>query len=395
MSAAGTPTLPRVPTTVLVEPHPVGHRFQAVANVARVAARTDDVLLLTSTGATGEASYEEYVGPLLAPGALGERSFRTVALLSDRVPPTREIARAVADLCRRTEVSTVVLMDADQALKRWWLEAPRAFRGLPRRPRVVFMLTRYPAKLGLTDATGWKLRVPKATLAVAAMATRSLHRTAGFAGRDDLSRGWIVKRTRDPDLCTAHSRDRAALRAELGLPADRRIAGIFGVVNPRKNAPLVWEALGRAGLDADLLLAGPLAPEVAEWAASVAPTARGQVIVRDGFLSNDELDKLVAAVDVVPIALTNNGPSGIMGKALAAGVPVVTAGSRVRARELVATDAGELAELDPDSIGAAVARVFAYEPDRPRRSTVPPATAEEFAENLLGVGPTRPQESVR
>ena len=135
------------------------------------------------------------------------------------------------------------------------------------------------------------------------------------------------------------------------------------------------------------LLAGGLDPDVAEWAAAVPEEPRGRVIVREGFLPNDELDRLVAAVDVVPIALTNNGPSGIMGKALAAEVPVVTAGSVVRARELVATDGGELAELDADSIGSAVARVLARPPDRLRRSTVPPATAEEFAERLLGVAP--------
>jgi glycosyltransferase involved in cell wall biosynthesis len=374
---------------LLVEPHPVGHRFQAVANVARVAARTDDVRVLTSVGATAEPAFGEYVGPLLAPGALPHgRRIDVAEVFSGRIPSTRELVAEIAAECRRGDVSTVVLMDADTSLKRWWLDAPRALRRLPRRPRVVFMLTRYPAQLRPTDLTGWRLRLPKATLALAAMASGSLHRVAGFAGRDDMSRGWIVKRTRDPDVCGAHARDRAALREKHGLPADRRIAGIFGVINPRKNAPLIWAALRRARLDCDLLLAGPLADEVAAWARTVPATERGRVIVREGFLANDELDQLVASVDVVPIALTNNGPSGIMGKALAAGVPVVTAGSTVRARELVATDAGELADLDADSIGAAIARVLAYPPDRERRNTVPPATVEEFAENLLGAPPS-------
>ena len=294
------------------------------------------------------------------------------------------MAEAVAAVCRRADVSTVVVMDADQSLKRWWYAAPLALRGVPR-PRVVFMLTRYPAKLRLTDWTGWKLRVPKAILALAAMATGSLHRTAGFAGRDDTTRGWIVKRTRDPDLCTAHSRDRVRLRAELDLPAGRRLVGIFGVISERKNADLIWAALSRRAIQADLVLAGGLSPGVASWAASLPEAGHGRVIVRDGFLSNESLDKHVAAVDVVPLALTNNGPSGIMGKAIAAEVPVVTAGSEVRARELVAADAGELADLDADSLGAAIQRVFDRDPDRPRRSKVPSATPEEFAEKLLGV----------
>jgi len=363
-------------TTVLVEPDPGGHRFQAVANVARaVAGFGDDVVVLTSTGARQNPAFVEFLGPL---DLTAKEVFDAI------YPPTAEMAARVADECRAGQVSTVVVMDADQSLKRWWYAAPRAFRGV-RRPRVVFMLTRYPAKLRISDRTGWRLRIPKAALAVLAMATGSLHRAAGFAGRDDMSSGWLVKRVRDPDLCGAHSRDRAALRAELGLPADRHVAGIFGVISARKHAPLIWEAMAIHGIEGDLLLAGALDPDVEEWVESLPEEPRGRVLVRNAFLSNDELDKLVAAVDVVPIALSNNGPSGIMGKALAAEVPVVTAGSEVRARELVATDGGELAELDADSIGAAMVRVLTRDPTEPRRNTIPPATAEEFARNLLGV----------
>ncbi len=222
-----------MPTTVIVEPDPGGHRFQAVATLTEVAERDGDVLLLTSQGAPEDPAFAVY---------LEDVQVKVETPFSAIYPPTREMAEAVADACRRMDVSTVVVMDADQSLKRWWYVAPAAFRGV-RRPRVVFMLTRYPAKLALTDWRGWKLRAPKAALAVAAMATGSLHRTAGFAGRDDMSRGWIVKRTRDPDVCSAHSKDRAAIRAELGLPADRRLVGIFGVIGERKNAPLIWEAL--------------------------------------------------------------------------------------------------------------------------------------------------------
>jgi glycosyltransferase involved in cell wall biosynthesis len=362
-------------TTVLVEPNPNGHRFQAVAAVAEVAARTSQVLVLTSHGATDLPAFREYVGHL---------DLRVEEPFDRILPPTRTIAHEVAAACRAEDVDTVVLMDADQSLKRWWYVAPLEF-GIRRRPRVVFMLTRYPAKLKVTDWFGWRLRLPKALLALIAMASGSLHHVAGFAGRDDMTRGWLVKRARDPEVCSAHSRDRAALRTKLDLPADRRLVGIFGGINERKNIPLIWDAMQRSSIDADLLLAGPLASDVATWVDSVAPTPRGRILVRDGFLSNEVLDQLVASVDVVPLAMTLNGPSGIMGKALAAGVPVVTAGSEVRAREVVATDSGEFADLDAESIGAAIQRVLARDPDAPRRSAVPPATPEEFAEIILGV----------
>jgi len=364
------------PITVIVEPDPIGHRFQAVANVAHVARRSTDVVLLTSTiGAAHDA-----FGAFLA-----DVDLEVVTPFDVIHPPTQDMARAVADQCRARDVETVIVMDADQSLKRWWYVARREFRGLARRPRVMFMLTRYPAKLGLTDWFGWKLRLAKGGLVLAARATGTLHHVAGFAGRDDMSRGWLVKRARDPEICLAHSRDRARLRAELDLPQDRTIAGVFGVIEERRNAPMILDALDHAGLDADLLLAGGVRPEVWEWLNGLPDDRRRRVIVRDGFLPNDVMDKLVAAVDVAPIILTNNGPSGIMGKAHAAGVPVVTAGSTVRAREIHATDGGEAAELDAASIGDAIRKVLERDPDEPRHNTVPPATAEAFAEVLLGV----------
>jgi glycosyltransferase involved in cell wall biosynthesis len=364
-----------VPVTVLVEPNPSGHRFQAVANVAEVAGESAEVVLLTSQGASAAEEFSVY---------LAQTPVRVVERFGSVTPPTAEVAAEVAALLRAEDVTTVVHMDGDQDLKRWWYVAPRAFRGLPR-PRVVFMLTRYPARLKLTDRVGWKLRIPKATLAVAAMATGTMHHVAGFAGRDDMADGWIVRRARDPEICTAHARDRDRLRQELDLPADRVIVGIYGGISERKNSKLVFEAMQVAGIDGDLLLAGGVQPEVWAWIDGLPAEDRTRIIVRDGFLDNDLLDKLVAASDVAPIALTNNGPSGIMGKASAAGVPVVTAGSEVRAKELIATDGGEVAELTAASIGAAIKRVLERDPDAPRRNTVPPATAEEFARRLLGV----------
>ncbi|MBC7633673.1 hypothetical protein [Aeromicrobium sp.] len=361
-------------TTILVEPFPEGHRSQAVANVAAVASRTSEVLILTSRGGTADPAFQEYLGDL---------GYRVLEVFDAALPPIRDIAREVAALCRTEHVDAVVVMDADQSLKRWWFEAPRAF-GLRRRPRVIFMLTRYPAKLKLTDMVGWKLRLPKATLAIVAMATGSLHRVAGFAGRDDMSPGWVVKRTRDPAICSAHSRDRAHLREELGLPPARKIIGIFGVISERKNAKLVWEAMQESQVDADLVLAGGLTPGVEEWVKLVGPSPHGRIIVRNGYLPNADLDRLVASSDIAALIMTNNGPSGIMGKALAADVPVVTAGSEVRAREVRATGGGEVADFDRMSIGAAIMRAVERDPGAPRRNTVPPATPEEFARSLLG-----------
>jgi glycosyltransferase involved in cell wall biosynthesis len=365
-----------MPTTVLVEPDLTGHRFQAVANVAVRAQRDGDhVVLLTSRGAVTSDAFKVY---------LSDVPLEAVEAYDDMQPPTATMLEAVVARCREDDVRTVVVMDADQTLKKWWLKAPGAFRRLPMRPQVVFFYTRYPARVPLNDRVQVKLRVSKALLTVVTMATGTLNRAAGFAGRDDMHKGWLVKRARDPEICGSHSRDRVALREELGLPQERRLVGIFGLISERKNAKLVFEALRAGDIDADLLLAGVIEPEVQAWIDALPPEDEARIHSFPGFLDNTLLDKLIAAVDVAPIALTNNGPSGIMGKALAAEVPVVSAGSTVRARELRATDGGELAELTPDSLAAAIQRVFDRPADAPRRSSVPPATAEEFAAVVLG-----------
>ncbi|HJQ43221.1 MAG TPA: glycosyltransferase [Jatrophihabitantaceae bacterium] len=365
-----------MPVTIIVEPNASGHRFEAVANVARLASRTGEVYLLTSVDAAQGDEFEAYLSDL---------QLKVDTVFDEAEPPTRAIVEALAAGYADSDVGTVVLMDADQSLKRWWVTAPRRLRRMRSRPRIVFMLTRYPAKLAITDWFGWLLRSSKATLALLAMASGSLHRVAGFAGRDDMSRGWLVKRTRDPAVCVAHSRDRVRLRHDLGLPSDRRLVGIFGGVSERKHPQLVHAAALAAGDDADLLLAGSVAPEVAAWIDSLSAADRARLIVRDGFHPNELLDQLVASVDVVATAMTNNGPSGIMGKALAAGVPVVSAGSLVRARELAVTGNGAAAELTVSSFADALRRVLDHPSDEPWQSSVPLPTGERFAAALLGV----------
>lgn len=334
--------------TVVVEPDPGGHRFQYVRHVAELAGRDGEVLLLTIRGARAGAEFATY---------LGDVELEVEECFDGIRPPTRELAEAVAALARAQPIGTVLIMDADQALKRWWLEAPRAFRDLAVRPRVVFLLTRYPARLPLRDGLGWRHRLAKGSLALLATARGVLDRTLTLAGRDDLATGWFVERVRDPAICSAHSRDRAELRTVAGLPGDRKLVGIFGVIDARKNVPLVAAACRQ--LDGvDLVLGGSLSRELAAWLRALPPEHRAGIHLREGFLDNAEIDRLVASCDAVAIAQNNNGPSGIMGKALAAGVPVVSAGSVVRARELAATGGGVSVDLAESALADGIRTVL-------------------------------------
>ncbi|MEH3034305.1 MAG: hypothetical protein PGN07_09775 [Aeromicrobium erythreum] len=373
-------------TTLVIEPDHHGHHLQSASWVVRAASRWGPVVLLTNREARGSAEFATFLADAEAEGRVEVRE-----VFDSILPPTAQVAEQMGRVCRDADpaqpVGVVIHMDGDQALKRWWYLAPRHLRGLAVRPRVTFMLTRYPARARLLDRPSQRLRVSKSVLAVVARLTRALDRVTGFAGRDDTARGWIVRRAVDPAFSTAHSRDAAALRRKHGLPLDRRLVGVFGVLTARRNAPMILEGMERAGLDAELLIAGKVHDDMRGWLDGLSPQQAARLRVRDAFLDDDELDELVAAVDVVPLALTNNGPSGIMGKAEAAGVPVVTAGSVVRAAEVTALRAGVACALDPDALGRAMADVLAGRVRVETGREDPWEAVDRYVAVLLEIGP--------
>ena len=365
-----------MPVTLVVEPDPNGHRFQAVANMARFAGHTDEVVLLTSKGAAATERFRAFLGAV---------ELKVEERLDAIYPATRDLVAAVAEVCRAYDVRRVVVMESDQFIKRWWYLAPGALRRLPRRPQVIFFVNRYPTRIRLADRHDWLHLVSKATLAMLGLATGALDRAACFAGREDMSQGLVLKRVRDPVICGAHSRDRRAIRQRLGLPLDRRLAAIVGVIDARKCLPLVFDAVLASGDYLDLLLGGRFEPEQAAWYAALDEDAKRRIVLREGFLSDQVLDDLVAASDVVVVAQLNKGPSGIMGKALAAEVPVVTAGSVVRASEVRGTKGGLAAELSVDGMAGAFRELARRGAWRVDADAVPPATADGFAAAILGV----------
>jgi hypothetical protein len=370
-----------VAVTIIVEPNPGGHRFQYVRHVASLAAKSTDVVLLTSRGAAASAEYGTFLRGL---------PLEVHEAFDEPLPATAAIAATVADVCRGEVAPTVVVMDGDQLIKRWWLEAPRAFRGLPSRPQVILLLTRLPARLTFADRTGWLHKLAKTALSLLALVTRSAHRVLYIAGRDDLATGFLLRRVRDPAICSAHARDREGLRRRLELPSDRHLVGILGGINGRKNYPLVAAAVRRAATDVDLLLAGSPTPDVQAWLDNLPAGQRERVIVRFGFLSDDDLDGYVATCDVVAIAHENNAPSGIMGKAVAAGVPVLTAGSTVRAHECAALGSGVHTAMTEDGLAAGIRQLLGGNVARARRrGRMSLPTAEEFAEVILTGIPTK------
>ena len=335
-------------TTLLVEPNHTGHRFSYVRYLIDHGS-LEHVTLLTSVGATDRPEFQF---------ELGGEELAVIERFSGIQPAGREIVEAIAEVCRVESVDQVVVMDADHPLKTWWWHALRAFRRLPNRPRISFLYTRYPLRFPLREPAIVVRGTGMALLTVLALATRTLSHAVALTSRDDRKPGRLIQRVADPAVCGAHARHRDRLRAEHGLPANRSLVGVFGRVGPDKNVPLVAAAAWSIGPEVDLVLAGPMSAEVAAWMDGLDDEHLRRVIVREGFLEQQVMDELLASCDVIAVAMDYDRPSAVMGKALAACVPVLSAGSRVRARELTVTGGGIASALDRDSIADAISTLL-------------------------------------
>jgi len=345
-----------------------------VSHVVRALQGKEDVLLLTSVGAPDTDAYRTFLGDL---------ELTTCECFDHIYPTPKQMGEALVEVQRRRPMHRWVVMDSDQMVKRWWLHAPRELRGRDA-PEGVLVMTRFPPSIQPEPRLVW-LRGGKSLFTVLAMLRGAASRMAYVAGRDQLRQGLLFKRLRDPALCSAHASQRPQLRDRLGLPQDRKLVGILGLVDARKCVPLVGEATFAAGPEVDLFLAGSVSDDVAEWLDGLPPEQRARVHVRAGFLSDEELDACTAACDIVAIVQIAPGPSGIMGKAQVAGVPVLSAGSRVRRREATVLGSGVHTDTTVEGLAGGIRELLARGPEP---VPVPPGlpTAEEFADVLLHGG---------
>lgn len=138
--------------------------------------------------------------------------------------------------------------------------------------------------------------------------------------------------------------------------------GVIGAIDERKNLALVLDALRNEPSlrTCGLLVAGKCGDGILDGAArarAAFESRGGRVVVIDRTLQSWELDAAVAAVDCVVLAHSNEGPSGILAKAVLTGTRIATAGAgSLRAEAARLAERATWSDLDVPSLGGALAR---------------------------------------
>ncbi|KIC59372.1 glycosyltransferase [Microbacterium hominis] len=347
---------------VIVCPRAGGHRL---SYVRLLVLRADEVGLRSVVVAPrGTAGTAEYAGHLL-----------------DRAVPHElveidEFNRfTLQNLLESHRGARIVFPDGDDAVL--LLAARRVI--VPRSSTVSVLVMRPHGQRGrlIRRATsGWIKRLAR-------MAARSLPGVRVYSlasGASDVIRRNEVRDPIEfaPDLEAARS-------LRLGWAgdgsADRTWFGIVGAISARKNIDLVAAAISNLP-NVGLVVAGKSdvnETDVLRWTAIMR--LRGHPVVRiDRQLTDEELDTIIASLDVVTLAYSNDGPSGILGKARAAGTKVLAAGAATLRRDLRRDPSlGVWVRLSPGDLSEGARRVIEL--------TVPPARAStspaEFSDRLL------------
>ncbi|PPF67801.1 hypothetical protein C5E16_08375 [Clavibacter michiganensis] len=135
----------------------------------------------------------------------------------------------------------------------------------------------------------------------------------------------------DPVTLSASREDMDRLRGDWGMSPSRRWFAILGAITERKNLPLIAEAYSRVADErTGILIAGAVdAVEMARAKPSLddARERGGAVMIVNRMLTDVELDAAVTLAHCVVLAHSNEGPSGILGKAVMSGTRLLTAGA--------------------------------------------------------------------
>lgn len=335
--------------TLIVEPNEHGHRLFYVRLLLEAALhRGDEVWLGTRANVLATPEGRTHLS--------GVEGWHLV-------PMTTKRRRAVEQASWDIRATTTVVPDGDSVaieLGRW-----PYWKGSGELSVLIMRETAQPGKsLVVSRVKQWLRR----SLIRRANGTRGVRlavlKSAGWKGGGDLAAAI------DPIMLSASDSEAVAFRLANGMHGDRVWFAILGALSLRKNIPLVCESLAALqGHAVGLLLAGAVDDDARDQVAAATQRLRSRgiaVVAKDRLLSDEELDSAVIAADCLVLAHSNEGPSGLLGKALAAGTRVVAAGAQsLREDAQRYPDVVQWSALDREAITDALAEAAESGPVRP------------------------------
>ncbi|MGU3357840.1 hypothetical protein ACLBWJ_11350 [Microbacterium sp. M4A5_1d] len=349
-------------TAIVVCPRIEGHRLSYAKLLLQHAAATGrDAVLVGPRGISTAVEYRTHLAANTVPHDLRE--------LPDLGPA------AVQRLLDESKSASVVFPDGDDVV------AAFASGLLHRGSNDVSILVMRPkgqqkslavrsAATAAKASVRWAAR-RRAGVTVMTLASAVAAHVSPFEVRDPIAF------SPDPHLADAYRREWASSAAE-----GTRWLGVVGALTSRKNILVVSDALTRVPQPVGLVLAGHAEDGEAEVARWVAPLVAANIVVQRvaGTLSDEQLDSIISALDVAVVAHSNEGPSGIVGKAHAANRFVLAAGALSLKADIRANPAlGLWTPLEPTAMARAAEALLSR-----KRCTGGGPYSSDFAARLLG-----------
>jgi len=353
---------------VLIEPNPTGHRLMYVRLIIQEAsARGASVTLVLHEDRYQDPAVETHLASVAGQFALRVTGDFTL--------------EAVAALTHEYGADITIVPDGDNCAINIARRGSWQGRG---QLRVLVMRTdspptRIPGIRWLRSRIKWMLlnranEVDRVQIVLLASAVSS--------SRPTKSRFAVAH---DPVEMSATDEDAARFRSAANMERERYWFGVLGAITPRKNLPMVARAILTAGpTDVGLLIAGVC--DVATLTKSISALdrirkSRGQVVVINRLLTENELDAAVRVTDCIILAHSNEGPSGLFGKAMAVGTRVIAAGSRSLREDVSFVGANaSWCELSAKALG----NEMSLSKSRKRPDPFPMPNPAGFARALIG-----------
>lgn len=329
------------PAVLLAEPRISGHRLAYVKVLAEEAlGRGHSVHVGLPPGARESAEFQTHIAGLIHRiSVISIEHFNLQSL--ETISSALDVARTVV-----TDGDTLALQLARRG--RWRGSGRLSVLIMRENVQQKNSLPIYWAKNSLKKAVirGVAL-VPRVDLAVLKSAT--------WSGSSKL------RVAVDPVQISCSQSDVDAVRTDWRMNRSTYWFAVLGAITSRKNVPLLARSISQvSNADVGLVIAGRIDPTIRQEIEAVITELRASstsVILVDRTLTDAELDAAVTAADCLLLAHSNEGPSGLLGKAACTGTRVLAAGARSLQVDTQALEGlAEWTELDEDTIAAAMIR---------------------------------------